>query len=281
MFADDTNLFLTNNNIKNLYSDMNMELNKVNIWFRANKLSLNVEKTNYTLFHKIKKQELNIPLMLPELYLNDKLIKKQTSIKFLGILVDESLSWLPQINYIQSKITRTIGVMYRFRPYVNISSLKLIYFGLIHCFINYANISWASIHKTKLEKIYKLQKHACRIIYSKHKREHAKPLMNDMKMMDIFEINIYQHLIFMYRYYNNLLPVNFNDKFELKINDKYNLRSNRNINYKLPRKCNKLSEYCISYQEPKLWNECQKDFKFTVKSLSSFKFQAKKEIFKM
>jgi hypothetical protein len=280
MFADDTNLFLTNKDIKQLYTDMNTELTKVNIWFRANKLSLNVEKTNYTLFHK-KTQELNIPLKLPELFLNDKRIKKQVSIKFLGILVDENLSWLPQINYIQSKITKTIGVMYRVRPYVNMLSLKFIYFGLIHCFINYANISWASTQPTKLQKIYRLQKHACRIIYSKHKQEHAKPLMKDMKMMDIFEINIYQHLIFMYRYYNNLLPENFNNKFKKNLNENYNLRSNVNNNYKLPRKYNKFSEYCISYRGPKLWNDCQKEYKLMVKSLSSFKFQTKKEIFKM
>ncbi|XP_065662693.1 uncharacterized protein LOC136085325 [Hydra vulgaris] len=156
MFADDTNLFLTNNDIKKLYADMNIELCKVNNWFKANKLSLNAEKTKYILFHK-KTQEENLPLKLPNLSLNDKLVNKQSNIKFLGIIVDEKLSWLPHIIYIQSKITKIIGLMYRVRSYVNKNSLKLIYFGLIHSFISYANISWASTQAQRLKKfiVYK------------------------------------------------------------------------------------------------------------------------------
>ncbi|XP_065662820.1 uncharacterized protein LOC136085441 [Hydra vulgaris] len=279
MFADDTNLFLTNSDIKNLYADMNIELIKANNWFRANKLSLNSEKTKYILFHK-KTQEENLPLKLPDLILNDNLIKKQASIRFLGVLVDEKLSWLPQIRYIHSKISNVIG-MYRVRSYINKQSLKLIYFGLIHCFISYANISWASTQPSKLKKIYSLQKHACRIIYFKNKREHAKPIMKDMKMMDVFEINIYQQLIFMYQFNNNLSPTNFTYKFEININENYYLRANISNTYKLPQNLNKYTEYSIAYRGPNIWNRYQKGSKCMAKSLSSFKFLIKKEIFKI
>ncbi|XP_065681553.1 uncharacterized protein LOC136095202 [Hydra vulgaris] len=280
MFADDTNLFLTNSDIKNLYADMNIELIKVNNWFRANKLSLNSEKTKYILFHK-KAQEENLPLKLPDLILNDNLIKKQASIRFLGVLVDEKLSWLPQIRYIQSKISNIIGMMYRVRSYINKQSLKLIFFGLIHCFISYANISWASTQLSKLKKIYSLQKHACRIIYFKNKREHAKPIMKDVKIMDVFKINIYQHLIFMYQFNNNLSPTNFTNKFEININENYYLRANISNTYKLPQNLNKYTEYSIAYRGPNIWNRYQKGSKCMAKSLCSFKFLIKKEIFKI
>ena len=125
--------------------------------------------------------------------------------------------------------------MYRIRPYVTSESLKLVYFGLIHCFIYYSNITWASTQPTKLKKIFSLQKHACRLIYKKKKYEHAKPLMKDMQMMNIYEINIYQHLIFMYKYNNSLIPKNFNDKFTKNVNKKYSLRINQSNTYKLPR----------------------------------------------
>ena len=52
MYADDTNLFYSNNDIETLFSTVNMELEKISEWFKANKLSLNIKKTNYTLFHK-------------------------------------------------------------------------------------------------------------------------------------------------------------------------------------------------------------------------------------
>jgi len=148
MFADDTNLFLSDYSIKQLYADMNFELNKINDWFQANKLSLNVKKTKYTLFYK-KSQEVNLPLKLPDLFLNNKEIKQEDSIKFLGILVDKHLSWLPHIKYLQSKVSKAIGMMYRVRPYVNIICLKLIYFSLVHCFISYTNITWGSTQTKK------------------------------------------------------------------------------------------------------------------------------------
>ena len=61
MFADDTNLFSSHSNIKDLFNNVNIELNKVAVWFKANKLSLNEGKTKYTFFHKFHQKD-NISL---------------------------------------------------------------------------------------------------------------------------------------------------------------------------------------------------------------------------
>ena len=282
MFADDTNLFLSSNDIKTLFQDMNTELKAVNDWFNANKLSLNVDKTKYTLFHK-KSQTDNLPLKLPDLIINNKKIQLSNCLKFLGILVDEHLSWLPHIQYIETKISKTIGMMYRVRPYVNSQSLKLIYFSLIHSYINYANITWASTHPTKLKKIHNIQKHASRIIYNKSRYEHAKPLMKSMKMLDVNEINIYQHLIFMYKFRNKLTPVIFENKFKTNTNSKYPQRQNESNTYKLPWNFSKFTEFSISYRGPKLWNTFKKYYTDidNIKSTNSFKLLTKKQILKM
>ena len=66
MFADDTNLFYSHHQIKVLFETVNAELQKISQWFRANKLSLNVKKTNYTLFHKCSLKD-KMSLKLPEL----------------------------------------------------------------------------------------------------------------------------------------------------------------------------------------------------------------------
>ena len=91
MFADDTNLFCANKKIKPLFLKANLELRKISEWFRANKLSLNEDKTRFTLFHRPQDID-NLPLLLPALKINDYEIKLSSSIKFLGILVDEHLS---------------------------------------------------------------------------------------------------------------------------------------------------------------------------------------------
>ena len=62
-------------------------------WFKPNKLSLNEGKTKFTLFHKLRDKD-NLPLQLPNLKINNNEIKRSSSIKFLGVLVDENLTWI-------------------------------------------------------------------------------------------------------------------------------------------------------------------------------------------
>ena len=91
MFADDTNFFLSHKNVKEMFKLMNIELEKINVWFKANKLSLNADKTKFTLFHKSSQSE-NLPLKLPDLTMNNTIIERKESLKFLGVLIDETLS---------------------------------------------------------------------------------------------------------------------------------------------------------------------------------------------
>ena len=69
MFADDTNLFLSHKNIETLFKEVNRELGNVTVWFKANKLSLNVNKTKWSLFHPVSKKRY-LPKVLPDLSIN-------------------------------------------------------------------------------------------------------------------------------------------------------------------------------------------------------------------
>ena len=84
MFAEDTNLFFSHSDINILFEKMNKELTNVSNWFNANKLSLNVKKIKFSFFHKPSKKD-NIPLRLPNLNINGFTIKRESSIKFLGV----------------------------------------------------------------------------------------------------------------------------------------------------------------------------------------------------
>ena len=74
MFADNTNLFLTHKDISYLFEMVNLQLERINQWFTSNKLSLNVSKTKYSLFHKPSKEE-DIPLLLAILNTNNSKIE--------------------------------------------------------------------------------------------------------------------------------------------------------------------------------------------------------------
>ena len=127
-----------------------MELNKVFKWFNAKGLSLNKDKTKYTLFHKAREKG-NIPLKLPSLFMSDKEIKRITSVKYLGVLIDGHLTWKEHITVIENKVSKNIGVLYRARRVLDSTALKNLYFSFIHSYLNYGHIVWASTSRTKLK----------------------------------------------------------------------------------------------------------------------------------
>ena len=118
LFADDANLFFSDSNIRTLFETANQELSQINDWFLANKLSLNVEKTKYMLFHKCTDQE-NIPLKLPLLQLNSNIIESENSLKFLGVIPDEHLTWKKNIQLIENKVSKNVGVLYKASKLIN------------------------------------------------------------------------------------------------------------------------------------------------------------------
>ena len=118
MFADDTNLFCLGKHIKTLFQTANTELEKIAIWFQANKLSLNESKTKFTLFHKSWDKD-DLPLKLPILKINNFEIKRTISIKFLGTMVDVNLTWNDHIHILENKLSKNIGLLYWVKPYLD------------------------------------------------------------------------------------------------------------------------------------------------------------------
>ena len=109
MLTDDTYLFLSHSDINVLLEKMSKELANVSDWFNANKLSLNVKKTKYSFFHKSSKTD-NIPLQLPNLNINGSTVESESPIKFLGVWIDENLTWRDHIHTVENKIAKNIGL---------------------------------------------------------------------------------------------------------------------------------------------------------------------------
>ena len=127
------------------------------------------------------------------------------------------------------------------------------YFSYIHSYLNYANIAWASTYQTKLKTVHYHQKHAVRIVFNQEKLTHSRPLLRSLNALNVYQINLYQHLNFMHKVSNNVAPLIFNDMFK-KPSHKYPTNfSHNNFNLK---KCSlNCTKYSISFRGPKLWNE--------------------------
>ena len=121
-FAVNTNLSLSNCNIPVLFATANSELSKISQCFLANKLYLNVTKTECSFFHKTSTKD-DIPLKLPKFQINNYNIERSPSVKFLGVLLDENFSRKDHIKYTKNKIYENIGILYKTRDYLSKQSL--------------------------------------------------------------------------------------------------------------------------------------------------------------
>ena len=101
---------------------------KVFTWFNANKLSLDNDKTKYALFHEAREKH-NIPLKLPPLYINDGEIKRITSIKYLGDIIDEHHTWKAHITVTENKVSKNLGILYRARRVLDSTASKNLHFS--------------------------------------------------------------------------------------------------------------------------------------------------------
>ena len=142
---------------------MDEELRKVATWFKSNKLSLNISKAKYPSFHSTRKRKCMPNILLP-LHIDNVPIKREFVTKFLGVYLDEFISWKHHINIVSTNACKSIGILYRTRCILSKFLRKQLYFSFINCYLNYANIAWASTNKSKLQALYRHQKHAARII---------------------------------------------------------------------------------------------------------------------
>ena len=194
---------------------------------------------------------------------------------FLGVLFD-CLTWRNHIELIENKISKNLGVLYKTKYLLSQKCMINIYFSFIHSYINYANIAWSSTNRSKLSKLFNKQKHASRIILFQDRHVPAKLLMTRLKTLNIFQLNIYQILLFMFKIKHNQNPDIFNNQFS-DIHHKYSTRFS-SYNFLQPKKYSNSTYYSIANRGPLLWNSFLDDQEKTITSYHLFKKTAKDKL---
>ena len=251
LYADDTNIFISNPNLESLCNIANRGLSQVCEWFRANKLSINIRKCNFMIFHNGKKFCANDICIK----INNVVLPRVDKVKFLGVYLDSSLSWKYHISEVESKVSKSIGIIYRIKNLVPRFVLRMLYCTLVLPYLTYCNVIWANTYKTNIQKIIVLQKKIIRIISGAQFLDHTSPLFKKRKLLKFADINLQQQSIFMYKCINNIFPNEFNDKFSFPRNSEfhnYNTRSASQIHIMKHR--TQRFEFDIRYSGPKYWN---------------------------
>jgi hypothetical protein len=174
LFADDTTGLAKGYVLQDVINYVNVELQKMANWFRANKMCLNASKTKYIIFRTHNKPV--DPLVCNVVYNctelgqpNDPNLvtpierisfdNPESSFKLLGVLFDEFLSFKPHIDMLCNKISKSLFCINRVKNFIDLESLKKLYFSMVHSHLAYAVNVYGCASKTNLEKLVIKQKH--------------------------------------------------------------------------------------------------------------------------
>lgn len=245
LFADDTNILCSGENLQQLRSIMTAEIKKLKHWFELNKLSLNLSKTKVMVFGNFTE----IPEM--NLKINDTVIEQVCVNKFLGVIVDNKVSWKPHVNYIKNKIAKSIGILSKTSRFLDQRTMHTLYNSLILPYLTYGCESWGNTFKTTLSPLTIMQKKALRIVFKTGFREHTNPLFVKgciLKFMDLIKFKTAQ---IMFKARQKTLPRNLQIMFKDR-ERVYNLRGK--FEFKCPIVNSKKKSMCITVYGVHLWN---------------------------
>ena len=271
LFADDTTILYSNPKLENNIDVVNKELLEVNNWVKANKLSVNASKTNYMILgtqNATCKYADNVKIALDGMILD-----RVNKTKFLGLVIDENLTWKYQIDAISKTISRNIGVLNKLKYFVPDQILYTLYCTLVMPYVNYGILLWGNAANVYLEKIFKLQKWALRTISNSHYRCHSSPLFSKYNVMNVFDCYKLDLSIFMYKHYSSRLPCVFNNYF-IKHTEIHNYHTRNAQDYSMPKTKKAFSQRSIRNTGPRQWNSLDQHLKLS-KSVNHLRNQLK------
>ena len=266
MFADDTNVFAVDNNIQTLETTLNHELSLLCNWLKANKLSLNVNKTHYMIFSPTRKK-IHVSINLT---IDNNAIEKVKQTKFLGVILDDELTWKPHINYVKGKLYKSIGIIHKAKQYLTMDALKSIYYAFIYPYLIYCILVWGGTNITTLDPIIKAQKRAIRCLASKPKYSKSEPLFKSLNILNYHQIYKQHVLLFVYKFKLSLLPSVFKRFFVLN-SEIHNHNTRQIYDFHPPKVRTELRKTGIKYAGCVYWNSLDNKIKSKIMTMSVFK----------
>ena len=275
LFADDTTIFFHSNNIDNIISTTKVIMTQLTNWFRANKLTLNADKSSFTIFKSSQKNIANQP---DKIKFNNQEICRTSHIKFLGVIIDENLTWNNHINELCNKLKRLFHIFYNIRHLLSKDNIKTIYYALIYSRIKYGISVYGQACNTKMKRIQKLQNQLLKVLSGKKFRFPTDELHDEFELLTVKDISRQEILTFVHNYFSKNLPPVFNGYFEtLASIHNRNTRHGSNL-LKIPMYSTNTAASSLKIQGAKLWNKLDNNLK-NIPKAKKFKSKFKNSCF--
>ena len=185
LFADDTTMFARNKDIYELCNTISDDMLLVKEWLIANRLTLNANKSYYIIF-SLKKVPNNLRVTI-----GDHVLDRKTEGKFLGVILDEKLSFSDHIHLVTNKVSKLTGLMYKLKTFFPLEVLNNLYSALIFPYFNYCILAWGSVSRGALHPLLLYQKKIVRIISGSDYYAHTDPLFKQLRILKIDDLFTY------------------------------------------------------------------------------------------
>lgn len=211
-YADDTNVLLKNKLLSNLCSDGADTFHKLLDWFKRNKLTLNMNKTQCVVFNNVQRKSNRRSIIL-----DNTVVSFSNHTKFLGLLIDHQLKWTYHIELLCKKLSKVCYALRELRKVVSYKALRTLYFGNFYSLMKYGLIFWGSSGSSNT--VFVIQKRAVRLLMNMKPTDSCRGVFKKLGMLTLPSLFIYDSLCF---FKSNLKSFH---KFSATNNSTYNLRS--------------------------------------------------------
>ena len=241
LFADDTNIFVVEKNADDAYDKANVILKSVYTYMKSNELHINMSKCCYMHFRPNKRHLPDGESSNHTLKIMGVPIKHVTSTRFLGVIIDDKLSWQPHIDYLTQKLNCQAGVLNRIKDSVPQKFHRDLYYTLFESHLSYCISVWGGVAPMKLNPLFIAQKRCIRIMFGDKEayrekfntcarcrsfgnqflglefycKEHTKPLFQKHEIMNVHNLYSYHCVMELLKILKFRIPISLYSKFEL------------------------------------------------------------------
>ena len=219
LYAEDANIIVSGSNLDEVLHKVNELIGSLVDWVGVNGLSLNVKKTCYMIFSRSR---LNLDGFTVSI--DNTVIERKTHARFLGVIVDEKLSWAEHIKTIKAKMARYIGVMYKLKRLLPVSARFQVFQSLVQSHLNFCSLVWGFASKSHIESLFIKQKQAMRTVMSGYVNykyrdgnppAHTKRAFENHNVLTVHSIIVKNALILLHKvkHMPSLLPKSIKELF--------------------------------------------------------------------
>jgi hypothetical protein len=273
LFADDTNVFVASVDPILLKQNAQIILFNLSEWFAVNKLSLNKDKSCYSIFASPAKLK-TVPGYLNTIRIGDMVIKRVHHAKYLGIILDESLCFKEHIEDLTKQLNKLANSYKIVRHRVENDTKYNIYFAYTYSKILYGIDVYGSACNEYMQHLQVQQNRSLKILFHKHYRTHTHDLYKDLNLLNVQNIKNVQTTNLVYKHKHGLLPPVFNDYF-LWGNEVHSHVTRNSAKMHIRQPHNENGKKMLRYQGPYVWNKLPEAITNS-QSLFTFKRKVKK-----